>query len=209
MNLKNLIERGESDMLEFKETFRYNVKTNTKDKILKKEVSKAVCAMLNSKGGIVLIGVADNKKIEGIKRDLSLYGKGNESSQLDKLRIDLDDHITNAIDIKSKKFLKIDVVDVDEKKLIKIEVESSNEPFCHSEDETFYVRDGPRSIQLSGKKMGEYISDRSKNPLVKSSEDLFQETLEMIYSEFRDWAQEKLKQNYSLEVNKKNQDGRI
>ena len=55
MDLKNLIEKGESDMLEFKETFRYNVKTNNKDKKLKDEISKAVCGMLNSKGGIILI----------------------------------------------------------------------------------------------------------------------------------------------------------
>ncbi len=82
MGLKNLIEKGESDLLEFKETFRYNVKTNTKDKTLKDEVSKAVCGMLNSKGGIVLIGVADDKKFEGIERDLNLYGKGNKLPHL-------------------------------------------------------------------------------------------------------------------------------
>ena len=209
MGLENLIEKGESDMLEFKETFRYNAKTNNKDKTLKYEVSKAVCGMLNSKGGIVLIGVADDKKIEGIERDLNLYGKGNKFTQLDKLRIDLDDHITKTIDIKSKKFLKIDIIDVDEKKIIKIEVESSIEPFYHSEDEIFYVRDGPRSIRLSGKKMGEYISDRLKYPSVKSSEDLSQETVERIFSEFREWAQEKLKQNFSLEVNRNNRFGRI
>ena len=89
-----------------------------------------------------------------------------------------------------------------------IEVEPSIEPFYHSKDGIFYVRDGPRSIRLSGKKMGEYISDRSKYPSVKSSEDLFQETLDLVYSEFREWAQEKLKKNYSLEVNKNNQFGR-
>lgn len=209
MSLKNLIKMGESGMLEFKETFRYNVKTNTKDKALKDEVSKAVCGMLNSKGGIVLIGVADDKRIEGIERDLNLYGKGNESTQLDKLRMDLDDHITNAIDIKSKKFIKIDVVNVDVKKIIKIDVESSIEPFYHSEDEIFYVRDGPRSIRLSGKKMGEYISDRSKYPSIKSNEELFHENLELAYSEFREWAHEKLNQNFSLEVNKNNKFGRI
>ncbi len=74
IGFKNLIEKGESDILEFKETYRYNVKTNTKDKKLKDEISKAVCVMLNFKGGVVLIGVADDKKIIGIVRDLNLYG---------------------------------------------------------------------------------------------------------------------------------------
>lgn len=112
---------------------------------------------------------------------------------LDNLLMDLNKHITDSIDIKSKKFLKIDVLEIDEKKIIKIEIESSNEPFFHS-GEIFYVRDGPRTIQLLGKKMGDYISDRSRTLNVKSSEELFQEKLEIIFPEFQKWAQGKLKQ---------------
>lgn len=164
--------------------------------------------MLNSVGGIIIIGVADDRTIEGIQRDLNLYGKGDESTRLDNLLMDLNKHITDSIDIKSKKFLKIDVVEIDEKKIIKIEVGSSNEPFFHS-GEIFYVRDGPRTIQLLGKKMGDYISDRSRTLNVKSSEELFQEKLEIIFPKFQKWAQGKLKHNLSLKLNKNNLDGRI
>lgn len=85
MSLRNLINKGESNIIEFKETFRYNVETQSKDKLLKIEVSKAVCGMLNSVGGIVIIGVADDKTIEGIQRDLNLYGKGDESTRTRQL----------------------------------------------------------------------------------------------------------------------------
>ena len=208
MSLRNLINKGESNIIEFKETFRYNVETQSKDKLLKNEVSKAVCGMLNSEGGKVLIGVADNKTIEGIQRDLNLYGKGDESTQLDRLLIDLYKHITDSIDIKSKKFLKINVVEIDRKKIIKIEIKPSNEPFFHS-GEIFYVRDGPSTIHLLGKKMLDYISDRAKTLNAKSPEKIFQEKLEVITLEFQKWAQDKLKQNLSLEVNKNNPDGRV
>lgn len=208
MSLKPLINKGESNILEFKETFRYNVKNQCKDKLLKNEVSKALCGMLNSEGGNVIIGVADDKTIEGIQRDLDLYGKGDESTRRDNLLKDLNKHITDSIDIKSKKFLKINVVEIDEKTIIKIEVDPSIEPFFHF-GEIFYVRDGPRNIRLLGKEMLDYISDRSRTFNVKSSEELFQEKLKDVFPEFQKWSQVKLKQIFSLEVNKNNPDGRI
>lgn len=162
MTLKNLIKKGESKTLEFKETFWYNIETNQKDRKLKNEVSKAVCGMLNSEGGIILIGVADDKSIRGIERDLDLYGRGNESNKIDKLLIDLNDHITKTIDIKSKQFLDIEIIEIDGTKIIEIEIDPSNYPFFYSGDEIFYVRDGPRTIKLSKRIMGEYISDRVK-----------------------------------------------
>jgi hypothetical protein len=99
------------------------------------------------------------------------------------------------------------VAKIDEKKIIKIEIKPSNEPFFHS-GEIFYVRDGPRTIQLLGKKMLDYISDRTKPLNIKSPKKDFQK-LEVINPEFQKWAQDKMKQNISLEVNKNNPNGRI
>lgn len=208
MDLINVIEKGESNTLEFKESFRYNIETKHKDKSLKDEVSKAVCGMLNSQGGLVLIGVADDKTIKGIQRDLNLYGKGGKSTQLDKLFIDLNKHITDSVGITSKKLLNINVVEIEVNQIIKIEVKLSIEPVFHFE-ERFYIRDGPRTIQLSGKKMYDYISDRKETIKVISPEEIFQEKLEVIIPEFQKWAQNKLKKNRILEVNKNPIDGLI
>jgi len=208
MSLRTQINGGETEILEFKETFRYDVKTNINNKALKREVSKAVCGMLNSKGGIVLIGVADDKTIKGIQRDIKLFGKGDESTQLDKLLIELYKHLTDAISINSKKYLNINVDEIDGKKIILIEVKSSIDPFFHFGD-TFFVRDGPRTISLLGKKMMDYISERKKSLNVRSHEEMFQEKLEVIIPMFKDWSQEKLKQNLSLKVNKNSLDGKI
>ena len=54
--LKNLVRRGESSSLEFK------LKTNHPEKII-----KGVVAFANTNGGIMLIGVGDDKKIPGLK----------------------------------------------------------------------------------------------------------------------------------------------
>lgn len=209
MSLKNLIKKGESTTLEFKESFRYNTETNRKDRRLKNEVSKAVCGMLNSDGGILLIGVADDKSIMGIERDLIFYGRGNESNKIDKLLIDLNDHITNTIGIKSKKFLKIGIIEIDGKKIIKIEIDPSYDPFFHSEDEIYYVRDGPSTIKLSNRKMGEYISDRAKSSFLKSQKELRQIKLDNISNEFQNWVRKKLENNLGLGINIDSQDGSI
>lgn len=52
--IKNLIKQGESEQLEFKEVVR------------KEDIAKSLCAFLNAKGGIVLIGVQDDGKVIGV-----------------------------------------------------------------------------------------------------------------------------------------------
>ncbi|GAB2572639.1 ATP-binding protein [Spirosoma areae] len=54
--LKNLVRRGEGSNLEFK------LKTNHPEKII-----RGVVAFANTNGGIMLIGVGDDKKIPGLK----------------------------------------------------------------------------------------------------------------------------------------------
>lgn len=67
--LLKLIKKGESETLEFKESFS-------------KETIKAVVAFANSKGGIILIGISDRKKIKGMslgKETLKIWA--NEITQ--------------------------------------------------------------------------------------------------------------------------------
>jgi len=208
MTLKSQINSGESTILEFKETFRYDIKTEGKNKSLKNEVSKAVCGMLNSKGGVTLIGVADDKTIKGIQRDLKLYGEGEKSTQLDKLLIDLNKHLTDSLGIISKKLVDIDVDEIDEKTIIKIEIHPSIEPTYHY-NHAFCIRDGPRTIVLASKEMGDYIFNRAKTLNVKSPEEIFREKLENIIPDFQKWTHDKLEQNLSLKVNKNSLDGKI
>lgn len=54
--LKNLVKRGEGSQLEFK------LKTNHPEKII-----RGIVAFANTRGGIMLIGVADDKRIAGLK----------------------------------------------------------------------------------------------------------------------------------------------
>lgn len=60
--VNNLIRQGESDTLDFK------LKITSKEKI-----ARTISAMANSKGGVLVIGVSDQKKIIGIDPEEERY----------------------------------------------------------------------------------------------------------------------------------------
>src|ERR1700736_4234749 len=69
-NAAELIKRGESKTLEFKSTLRWNLKEDRRDdKAITHAVLKTIAAFLNTDGGDLLVGVADDGSIIGIERD--------------------------------------------------------------------------------------------------------------------------------------------
>lgn len=75
MNIQQLVDRGESETLEFKEKFD------------ERAIESAV-AFANTNGGIVLIGVSDNGRINGIKTGKeSLKNWANQMSQSTEPRL--------------------------------------------------------------------------------------------------------------------------
>ncbi|MBN19564.1 MAG: hypothetical protein CL758_08845 [Chloroflexi bacterium] len=73
-NIKNIIQNGEDDYVEFKETFRVNAFTKEKEEGLRYEVLKEIAAFMNTYGGTILIGVKDDKEVVGVEPDFKLLG---------------------------------------------------------------------------------------------------------------------------------------
>src|SRR5207253_7846290 len=64
-----LLKQHESKTLEFKSTLRWNLRENRKDDVVTHAVVKTIAAFLNTEGGDLLIGVADDKTVIGIGLD--------------------------------------------------------------------------------------------------------------------------------------------
>ena len=64
--IENLIQEGENNKVEFKSTLHIGP-TNFNEKI-----AKTICAFSNSNGGVLFIGIRDDKAIEGLDFDFSL-----------------------------------------------------------------------------------------------------------------------------------------
>ncbi len=69
--LAQLLSAGESDRLEFKSTARVNLRTGEKDPRMEQVIVKTVSAFLNSDGGTLLIGVADDGTPLGLEPDFA------------------------------------------------------------------------------------------------------------------------------------------
>ncbi len=153
--LKEVIEKGENERLEFKESFRYDINTQSKNKALKKEVTKAICGLLNNQGGMVLIGVSDDCKVKGLSQDLNLYKGENAIKNRDNLLKDINSTCREHLGTRIIRLLTISYETVGEDEIILIEISPSDEPvFC--EDKIFYLRNGPATIQLEGRDLADY-----------------------------------------------------
>jgi len=152
-----LIKKGESERLEFKSTFRTNLHTNEIDRKIEYSVLKTITAFMNSGGGILLIGVDDSGEIIGIERD-KFESKDNYAL-----------HLTNIIKTKiGKKFFPLvnfKFTDIEGKNVLTLDCEKSKTPvFIRSltDEEEFYIRAGPSTIQIKGSELIEYIEKNFK-----------------------------------------------
>ena len=140
----NIPEREDTHN-EFKETFSVPVKDG-KTHDVKMAVAKTVAAFTNTKGGRLFIGVNDNGKPVGLRKDLGQYKNSTDSLQLgirdfvhSKLRVP----IRMEFGFYGEDYLVIDVTNLKRR-------------FVYIGDE-FYIREGNRSRKLSPRETAEYI----------------------------------------------------
>lgn len=155
--INRLIKVGEKKDVEFKSTIRINLHTNEIDKKMEHSALKTIVAFLNSSGGILLLGVSDDKKILGIEKD------GFENS--DKYQLHLSNLIKKRVGKEFSGNVDMDIVEVESgKNVLRVRCSRSRNPAFLKEDndEEFYVRHGPSSIKISGREMIEYIRHNFK-----------------------------------------------
>ncbi len=152
--IKNLIEAGESTSLEFKSTMRTNLKTGKPGKEIELAWLKAVVAFMNSDGGILLIGVADDGEILGLEAD----NFANE----DKCRLHFKNLINNHIGAEFTRFISVKILRLQGKTIFVIECERVRQPVFLKvgKNEDFLIRSGPSSTKLSMSQMVKYLSER-------------------------------------------------
>lgn len=74
-DVRQQIAHGESAMLEFKSTFRWDMRENRVNRSLETVVLKTLAGYMNAQGGTLLIGVADDGNIVGLEHDYSALKK--------------------------------------------------------------------------------------------------------------------------------------
>jgi len=148
-----MVRSGESKTLEFKQTFTKDVDMDIKEreKEIRKTSLKNIVAFLNSDGGVLLIGVKDNKAITGIEVD---YYEND-----DKYLLNFKNQVKDRIGEDSYLFLNWEIITVKNKKIFRVDCQPASTPFYLDETE-FFVRTNPSTDKLEGKKLYNYLKER-------------------------------------------------
>lgn len=159
LSILDLIAAGESQVLEFKSSARWNIRSGSPDKKIEHAITKAVCAFLNAEGGTLLVGVDDDGQVLGLENDYhSLGSKGNR----DGYELYLRQLLVNCLSIQTAGVVRIRFESIDTRDICVVSVAASGRPAFTKPVEggqgpsEFWVRIGNASRQLHGDDMIEY-----------------------------------------------------
>ena len=159
-NAEELMKAGESKTLEFKSTLRWSLREDRQDdKGVTHAMLKTIAAFLNTEGGDLLIGVADDGSIVGIERDQLESDDKFMRHLAQVVRNGLGDRAGTCIDPKTQI--------VQGKTVCMVSCQRSPEPVFLKwkgiealPDGDFFVRNGPGTVKLVPDSAREYIRTR-------------------------------------------------
>ena len=157
---EELVKQGESKTLEFKSSLRWNLKEDRKDdKRITHAALKTIAAFLNTDGGDLLIGVADDGSAMGIEHD--------KLEAEDKFMRHVAQVVRNGLGVRASTCVDPKMQTVGGKRVCLVSCRRSPEPVRlkwkgveRTEDGDFFVRSGPGSVVLSADEVGEYVRTR-------------------------------------------------
>jgi type I restriction enzyme R subunit len=159
-NAAELIKRGESKTLEFKSTLRWSLKEDRKDdKGVTHAVLKTIAAFLNTEGGDLLIGVADNGSVVGVEHD--------QLESDDKFMRHLTQVVRNGLGDRAGTCIDPKMQVIQGKSVCVVTCQRSPEPVFlkwkgieATPEGDFFVRSGPGTVRLSPDSAEKYIRTR-------------------------------------------------
>ena len=89
MDLDSLLADDENHSVEFKSSARWDHKQKAFNKGLQSVVAKSIAGFLNSEGGVVILGVADDRQVVGLKEDYETLGQRKDHDGYQQFLINL------------------------------------------------------------------------------------------------------------------------
>lgn len=160
----DVIQGGESNSVEFKPALVYNFNTGKGGIGIKEIIAKSICGFLNSKGGILFIGVNDDKTIQGLEFDFSL---ANGKDELDFFQLEFDQMVEHFLGNSVRWNITSRFHKIEEKMIFEVEVfPFKNRPvFLKGRDgKEFYIRGEASTRKITDiEEILSYCIERSNN----------------------------------------------
>jgi ATP-dependent exoDNAse (exonuclease V) alpha subunit len=155
-----LIAKGESHLLEFKSSARWDMRQNKRSVEIETLILKTVAGFLNSdKGGALLIGVDDDGKVVGLQHDYKTLGKKQDRDGFENWLTTL---LLDSYGKDVSSFFRVAFHDIEENDVCAVTVRPSSEPVFvkQGEAEHLYIRTGNSTRLLSTKEALKYCKSR-------------------------------------------------
>lgn len=155
--LETVIDGGESATVEFKSTLRVNLHTGQRDEEMESVVLKTLAAFLNTDGGTLVVGVADDGSATGIEAD------GFKSE--DEMSRHLVNKVRDRMDVSAVTLMRLQFANHRGSRVFVVRCARSSVPVFVRDSkraavERFYIRTGPATTELSASKTLSYIRQR-------------------------------------------------
>ena len=154
----DIIAAGEGATVEFKSSLRWDVRLKQTNKALQKVVAKTICGLLNTEGGTLLIGVADDGTPLGIQDDIDSTGRKDRDGFLQCLTQTISTGLGDAV----APYIETTFEDLDDKTVCRIQVDASPGPVFLQDgnEKEFFIRFGSSTRPLDMEAAHKYIGEK-------------------------------------------------
>ncbi len=159
---EQLLTREESRVVEYKQTARWNVREQRRDKTMEQAVVKTVAGMLNDRGGTLLIGVTDNGEPVGLDDDYAQVTPPNADAYVNWLDTLFENNLGHA----GAHRLTIRIDQIDDQDICRIDVPASSRPiWAKTKDGSpnLYQRRNNSTRQVPSTEVEKFILERFGN----------------------------------------------
>lgn len=160
-SLGDLLAAGESPILEYKASMRWDYRLQEKNLSLQKVIAKTIAGMMNFEGGTLLIGVADDAVPVGIENDYKTLEKRQNQDGFEQALVNV---LENYLGPEFHQLLRVTFEKADGRTICVIRVEPSPKPVYVSDKKDgqpvkeFFVRVGNTTRPLNMQAAVDYIS---------------------------------------------------
>lgn len=157
IEIRRLIARGESQRVEFKASARWDMESKGLNKAVEDAVVKTVIGFANSsEGGVLLVGVNDERAVVGLAGDFKLMGRRQDADGFENWLMTL---LATRMGKVAAADIRVSMVLVDAQYVCRVDVEPSIRPVFDS-GKHFFVRMANGTRELDGAEILQYCEHR-------------------------------------------------
>jgi membrane protein YdbS with pleckstrin-like domain len=156
--IEDLVILGENQHVEFKASLLWDYNRQSVNKDLYEPVMKNVVAFLNTAGGVLLIGVADDGQVLGLEQDFA----GLPKKSVDGWENAFNMAFSQMIGAEFRQYVGLGFERIDDKTVCAVSVQPASAPayLAFKGKEDLYIRTGNSSQPLALSKVARYVQTR-------------------------------------------------